>query len=114
MLTVDAMKRSMHIPLEHDPVKEIEVLADRFPLNQGERGNILRQLFLGKDLSRYGLVNAVTAASKFCDSYERATDLERMGGELLALPIPNAALPVPAVQPYQEKQSMRTSLRLMQ
>ena len=114
MLTVDAMKRSMHIPLEHDPVKEVEVLADRFPLNQGERGNILRQLFLGKDLSRYGLANAVTAASKFCDSYERATDLERMGGELLALPIPKAALPVPAVRPYQEKQPMSTSLRLMQ
>lgn len=93
MLTVDAMKRSMHIPLEHDPVKEVEVLADRFPLNQGERGNILRQLFLGKDLSRYGLANAVTAASKFCDSYERATDLERMGGELLALPIPSNMQP---------------------
>ena len=93
MLTVDAMKRAMHIPLEHDPVKEVEVLADRFPLNQGERGNILRQLFLGKDLSRYGLVNAVTAASKFCDSYERATDLERMGGELLALPIPSNMQP---------------------
>ena len=92
-LTVDAMKRAMHIPLEHDPVKEVEVLADRFPLNQGERGNILRQLFLGKDLSRYGLVNAVTAASKFCDSYERATDLERMGGELLALPMPSNMQP---------------------
>lgn len=102
MLTVDAMKRAMHIPLEHDPVKEVEVLADRFPLSQGERGNILRQLFLGKDLSRYGLVNAVTAASKFCDSYERATDLERMGGELLALPIPKTALPVATPGSYRK------------
>lgn len=93
MLTVDAMKQAMHIPLEHDPVKEVEVLADKFPLNQTERGNILRQLFLGKDLSRYGLVNAVTAASKFCDSYERATEMERMGGELLALPVPSNIQP---------------------
>ena len=113
MLTVDAMKQAMHIPLEHDPVKEVEVLADKFPLNQTERGNILRQLFLGKDLSRYGLVNAVTAASKFCDSYERATDLERIGGELLALPVPKAALPIPALRPYQDKQPKNTALRLM-
>lgn len=93
MLTVDTMKQAMHIPLEHDPVKEVEVLADRFPINQTERGNILRQLFLGKALSRYGLINAVTSASKFCDSYERATEMERMGGELLALPVPSNIQP---------------------
>ena len=113
MLTVDAMKRAMHIPLEHDPVKEVEVLADRFPLNQGERGNILRQLFLGKDLSRYGLVNAVTAASKFCDSYERATDLERMGGELLALPIPKTALPVAPPIAYRKNNPAMTPMQAL-
>ena len=42
---------------------------------------------MGGDNSRYGLINAVTAASKLADSYERATELERIGGELLALPI---------------------------
>jgi|GEM_PF-6737653 len=41
---------------------------------------------MGGDNSRYGLINAVTAASKLADSYERATELERIGGELLALP----------------------------
>lgn len=113
MMTVDAMKRAMHIPLEHDPVKEVEVLADRFPLSQGERGNILRQLFLGKDLSRYGLVNAVTAASKFCDSYERATDLERMGGELLALPIPKTALPVAPPIAYRKNNPAMTPMQAL-
>lgn len=113
MLTVDAMKRAMHIPLEHDPVKEVEVLADRFPLSQGERGNILRQLFLGKDLSRYGLVNAVTAASKFCDSYERATDLERMGGELLALPVPRH-MQLRALEPSSLSQNIPAEVLPMQ
>ena len=113
LLTVDAMQRAMHIPLEHDPVKEVEVLADRFPLSQGERGNILRQLFLGKDLSRYGLVNAVTAASKFCDSYERATDLERMGGELLALPIPKTAVPVAPPIAYRKSNPAMTPMKAL-
>lgn len=113
MLTVDAMKRAMHIPLEHDPVKEVEVLADRFPLSQGERGNILRQLFLGKDLSRYGLVNAVTAASKFCDSYERATDLERMGGELLTLPVPRH-MQLRALEPSSLSQNIPAEVLPMQ
>ena len=113
MLTVDAMKRAMHIPLEHDPVKEVEVLADRFPLSQGERGNILRQLFLGKDLSRYRLVNAVTAASKFCDSYERATDLERMGGELLTLPVPRH-MQLRALEPNSLSQNIPAEVLPMQ
>lgn len=92
-LTVERMRETMHIPLEHEPMKEVELLADRFMLTQGERGDVLRQLFIGKDNSRYGLMNAVTAASKLCKDYERATELERIGGEILAMPIPTNLLP---------------------
>ena len=92
-LTVDRMREAMQIPMEHDPVKEVELLADKFLLTQNERGDVLRQLFMLGDNSRYGLMNAVTAASKIADSYERATELERIGGEILALPVPRAMLP---------------------
>ena len=71
----------------------MELLADKFQLSENERGDILRQLFMSGDNSRYGLVNAVTAASKIAKSYERATDLERIGGEILALPVPRNMLP---------------------
>ena len=94
MLTVDKMRESMNIPLEHDPVKEVELLADKFQLNQSEQGDVLRQLFKGGDNSRYGLFNAVTAASQLSPSYERATTLERIGGEILALPVPKGILPI--------------------
>lgn len=96
LLTVDKMKEAMHIPLEYDPVKSVEVLADRFQLTQNERGDVLRQLFMGRDNSRYGLLNAVTAASKLAPSYERATELERIGGEILTLPVPNTVKELPA------------------
>ena len=92
-ITVNRMRDTMNLPLEHEPMKEVELLADKFQLTQAERGDVLRQLFMSKDNSRYGLMNAVTAASKLCTDYERATDLERIGGEILALPIPTNLLP---------------------
>ena len=95
-VTVDKMRETMEIPLADNPVQAVEELADRFLLTQNERGDVLRQLFMGGDNSRYGLINAVTAASKLADSYERATELERIGGELLALPVPQRI----AVQEY--------------
>ena len=96
MLTVDKMREAMNTPLEHDPVKSVEILADKFMLTQNERGDVLRQLFMGGDNSRYGLMNAVTAAAKIAVDYERATELERIGGEILALPTPKHLLP-PAI-----------------
>ena len=101
MLTVGKMRDATQIPLKHDPVKSVETLADKFQLTENERGDILRQLFMQGDNSRYGLVNAVTAASKIAKSYERATDLERLGGEILSLPVPRNILPPPTVASYQ-------------
>ncbi len=101
MLTVDKLRDATQIPLKHDPVKAVELLADKFQLTENERGDILRQLFMGADNSRYGLINAVTAASKIAKSYERATDLERIGGEILALHVPQNLLPPPTVDAYQ-------------
>lgn len=100
-LTVDKLRESTQIPLKHDPVKSVELLADKFQLTENERGDILRQLFIGADNSRYGLVNAVTAASKIAKSYERATELERIGGEILSLPVPHNLLTPPTISAYQ-------------
>ena len=93
MLTVEKMREIKEVPLEKDPVKAVEVLADKFQLTENERGDVLRRLFMGGDNSRYGLMNAVTSASKLSKSYDRATELERIGGEILALPIPRNLLP---------------------
>ena len=101
MLTVNKMREATQIPLKHEPVKAVELLADKFQLTESERGDILRQLFMGADNSRYGLVNAVTAASKIAKTYERATDLERIGGEILALPVSRNILPPPTISSYQ-------------
>ena len=106
MLTVGKMQEAMQIPLEHQPMQEVQLLADSFNLTENEQGDIFRQLFLSGDNTRYGLLNAVTAASQNVADYERATELERIGGEILALPgkgtVP-LALPASNVTPFRKE-----------
>jgi hypothetical protein len=43
-------------------------------------------LIRGGDLTQYGLSNAVTQMSQDIEDYDRASDLERMGGQIIELP----------------------------
>lgn len=69
-----------------DPVKVVEAAQKRLGLNEQERGGVLSHLIRGGDLTRYGLLNAVTRYSQDAADYDRATDLERLGGVVLELP----------------------------
>ena len=91
---VQLLKQSKQIPLQKDIVKSVESLANDFALSPNERGDILRQLLISEDHSRYGLINAISAASKISNSYERATELEHIGGELLTLSVPTQFISV--------------------
>lgn len=84
-LIADKLRHTMGIKLAGDPVKSIEVLANRFALSENERSGVLRSLIEGSDLSGYGLVNAVTGYSQQVPDYDRATELETVGGKMLAL-----------------------------
>ncbi|RZI59574.1 MAG: DUF932 domain-containing protein [Rubrivivax sp.] len=79
------LQRTMDVRLTGDPVKSVEVLADRFDLSDTERSGVLRHLIRGGDLSGYGLVNAVTHFSQEVDDYDRATAFEELGGKLIEL-----------------------------
>ena len=84
-LVVDRMRRTTGIVIEGSPVRTVEILADRYALNDEERGGVLHHLITGGDLSGYGLVNAITAYSQEVTDYQRATDFEELGGKLLDL-----------------------------
>jgi hypothetical protein len=64
----------------------VEVTAKTFGYTEGTAGGILRHLIEGGDLSRYGLMNAITRQSQDENSYERATQLELDGARVLELP----------------------------
>jgi hypothetical protein len=67
------------------PVDAVERLSKRFALTDDEGQSVLAHLVSGGDLSNYGAVQAVTRASQDADSYERASELEVIGGQLLEL-----------------------------
>lgn len=65
-----------------DPVAVTEKLAKATGLSDGERGSVMAHLIEGGDLSAYGFWNAVTRTAEDAGSYDRATELERLGGTL--------------------------------
>jgi hypothetical protein len=81
----EKMRRTLGIPITGDPIKSVEVLAQRFTFNEGERTGVLRHLVQAGDLSGFGLVNAVTHYAEDVDDYDRATEFEQLGGRLLEL-----------------------------
>lgn len=64
----------------------VEALGPSIGLTGGERQSVLRHLIQGGDLSRYGLMNAVTRTAEDIASYDRATELEAAGFKLIELP----------------------------
>jgi hypothetical protein len=83
---VERMREATHQPITGHPGKAVEVAAKHLGLNQTETGGVLTHLIQGGDLSAYGLLNAITRTSQDLPDYDRATELERMGSQVLALP----------------------------
>jgi hypothetical protein len=70
-----------------DVVKVVKLASSRLGIREGEQNGILQALIEGGDLSRYGLHNAVTRFAQDKDlTYDRATELERIGAEVIELP----------------------------
>jgi hypothetical protein len=80
------MREAAGQKIEAGPQEIVEVTGRRFGLQEGEKTSILKALIEGADLSRMGLANAITRASQDVAGYDRATDLERLGGQILEMP----------------------------
>jgi hypothetical protein len=83
---VEELQAATTGPRVQNPVAATERLAQRFDLNEQEQMSVLRHLALGGDLNQWGLANAVTAAAKEADMFERQRDMEVAGGLLVSLP----------------------------
>lgn len=69
-----------------DPVKVVDLSAKKFGLIETEKTSVLRHLIEGGDLSRYGLLQAVTRTAEDLDDYDRASEFEKLGGKIVELP----------------------------
>lgn len=86
---IEQMQATTEQRIVGNPAVAIEVLANDFALGEGEKTSVLRHLIEGADLSRYGLMNAITRTAEDVTSYDRATEIETLGGRLLDLPAAN-------------------------
>ena len=83
---VDKIEGTAADRIEGDPVKAVSFASKKFGLTEGEGKDVLRHLIEGATLSRFGLYNAITRASQDVADYDRATELERLGGRIIELP----------------------------
>lgn len=83
---VDRWREATEQKITADPVKVVERVNKRLGLSDVEGGGVLRHLIEGGDLSAYGLMNAITRTAQDAPSYDRSTELERMGPQILELP----------------------------
>lgn len=82
---VDKMREAKDDKLKGSVPDSVKVLTKKHSLSQFEGDSILRHLIEGADLSRYGLLNAITRTSQDVESYDRATELETLGGVILEM-----------------------------
>ncbi len=82
---IDKIQGTTKERIEGDVPAAVEVLAKTLSLRQDEKSSVLRHLIEGGDLSRFGLMNAVTRTAEDVESYDRATELEALGGAVVDL-----------------------------
>ena len=68
------------------PQEAVEIVGATFGLLEQEQETVLTHLAKGGDLSLWGLANAVTRSAEDMESYDRAIELERIGGQVIELP----------------------------
>ena len=68
------------------PAKAVELTAKAIGLNESESELVLSHLLRSGDLSKFGMLNAVTRSAEDVESYDRATEIERLGSDVLYLP----------------------------
>lgn len=72
--------------IDDSPVEVVERAVKRFTWTQTERDSVLTHLVKGGDLTRYGLHAAVTRTAEDLADYDRASEFERLGGQIIELP----------------------------
>ena len=88
--TGDKLRALKNGTLIVDPFKAIDVLAKEVQLRDTEKKFALESLIRDGDYSQWGMLNAVTeVANREEVSYERACELEDIGGKILSMELKN-------------------------
>jgi len=80
---VDKMREATEAEITGRVQEVVELSAAKWNLNQTEADNVLQHLIQGGDLSLFGLSSAVTRAAQDVESYDRSTEMEALGWNIL-------------------------------
>jgi len=61
--------------------------VEQYKLSEAQKENILMAFGAEPEYDKYGIANAVTRAAQKEETWEKSVELERIGGNLIALPI---------------------------
>lgn len=81
---VERMRGAAETRKIDDVPEATRVLSQRYDLTETEGRSILRHIIEGGDLTKWGAINAITAAAKDADSFDRQAEMEEIGGALLS------------------------------
>lgn len=81
--SVDKLRALKDLPITATPMEAVEGLGEKFLVNKFEQALILSHFMKGQDYSAFGLLQAITRSAQDLPDYNRATDLERIGGRFL-------------------------------
>ncbi len=84
-MIVDDMRRATENKIEGNPVRAVEILSKQVGFNDAEQDGVLHHLIESADLTMMGLSQAITRTSQDVSDYDRATDLERIGYDVITL-----------------------------
>lgn len=69
-----------------DITKVVELTGKEFALTESEGSAVLRHLIQGGDLTKWGVASAVTRTAQDAETYDRASELESIGMDVVELP----------------------------
>jgi len=87
MKIIEMMREAAGVPITSTDVPRfVELAASDYSISKGESKGVLDHLIKDGDFSLYGLSCAVTRYSQDVQSYDRATELEGIGYDILTMP----------------------------
>lgn len=84
---VNKMRKANEVTIDVEPEETVKELAKTVGLTDQERYRVENNYQDDGNFTQYGLANAVTKTANKTQDYERATELERIGGHVLDMDI---------------------------
>lgn len=84
---VDTIDKTRDQKIEGDVVEVVKLTTRKLGLTEADGKSVLTHLIEGADLSRFGLYNAITRAAQDVEDYDKATEMERGGAQIIELPV---------------------------